>query len=815
MIKYCLVLLSLLLPFFQSAAQPGQAVGLLTGNVLDSRGKAVENATVKLIAYGDSLRNKATLTSKDGEFSFSELVFGYYKLSISYVGLQPLLIDSIFFRNDRYDFNMPDLVLKPKSSEVLEDVVVYAEKPLVQSKDGNITFNAGESALAAGSSVSELLTQVPLVTKDADGKVTVRGKEPRILIDDKPVSLNMQQLQDLLESMPGSSVEKIEVLTNPPPQYANEQGGVINIVTRKGKVGKSGRVSLSGGTRGEFLFNAGFNYRKQGLSYSIYAGTGYNKYGGSGYSVRNNIYADSTNFYNTNSRNNSKGLRPNLRFNLDYDFNKKNALSVLFLLNHANTDNFSLTEYRNVNRFGEYWKLSDRSITSGNTSYSPALTATYLYRGRPGETFRLISSVNYSYGRNNRDFFQEFFNPDFSPTGLDSMQRQNNLTRVNGHTLNASYDRMLNNKKTFISAGGVYNRSNNHVVIDASYKKKPEGTMEKLDQVSNDFRFHQTVVNLRASVKQLLGQDFSVTAGTSAEHTAIWFELLKENRDVKNNYITWLPFANINKTWREKLSLTLAYRRSIRRPGIGELNPTVDISDPFTIRFGNPDLEASTSHNLDFIIGRTKTKYFLNLGIGYNSVQDIYSIVRTLLPEGKTQVTWENISGRKEYEISSWNGLTLSRKARVNFSASYTYNKYSAFDKTVRKFRDGGSFTSNMNFVLNPSPLWTFNGGFNVNRFASAQGFARWNTSMHMGVMRRFFNKKLTVTLATVDPFVNQQRRTFTYGTNFTLESYSMTRTQNFRFTLGYTFNNAPKKKTTARLPVKQEKPGKNAVKEQ
>jgi outer membrane receptor for ferrienterochelin and colicin len=49
------------------------------------------------------------------------------------------------------------------------------------------------------------------------------------------VELNLQQLQDLLESMPGSSIEKIEVMTNPPPQYANEQGGVINIVTKKVK----------------------------------------------------------------------------------------------------------------------------------------------------------------------------------------------------------------------------------------------------------------------------------------------------------------------------------------------------------------------------------------------------------------------------------------------------------------------------------------------------------------------------------------------------------------------------------------------------
>ena len=144
------------------------------------------------------------------------------------MGLQVLTIDSIHFRTERFDFNLTDIVLKPKSTELLEDVVIYAEKPLIQSKDGNITFNAGESALAAGSNASDLLTQVPLVAKDADGKISVRGKEPKILIDDKPVELNLQQLQDLLESLPGSSIEKIEVMTNPPPQYANEQGGVIN-----------------------------------------------------------------------------------------------------------------------------------------------------------------------------------------------------------------------------------------------------------------------------------------------------------------------------------------------------------------------------------------------------------------------------------------------------------------------------------------------------------------------------------------------------------------------------------------------------------
>ena len=261
------------------------------------------------------------LTDKNGEFSFTDLSFGYYSLNISYIGYASLRIDSINVRAERADFNLADIMLSTKSKE-LESVVVYAEKPLIQSKDGNITFNASESAVAAGSNASELLNIVPLVSKDPNGKILVRGKEPKILIDDKPVELNLQQLQDLLESLPGSSIEKIEVMTNPPPQYANEQGGVINIVTRKGKVGMGGRLSVTAGTRGEGSINGSFNYRKNKFSINVSAGTAVNRFVGFGNSERKNIYPDSVNYLKTQSDFLNKSIRPYLRVNMDYEISK-------------------------------------------------------------------------------------------------------------------------------------------------------------------------------------------------------------------------------------------------------------------------------------------------------------------------------------------------------------------------------------------------------------------------------------------------------------------------------------------------------------
>lgn len=777
-----------------SAISQAKEPGVITGNVLDQNKKALNGGSVSLFLLNDSAQKFSTTTDREGAFTINNIPFGYYRLRITYVGMQSLNLDSIWFRAERYDFNLNDLLLKPAAASQLDEVVVYAEKPLIQSKDGNITFNAGESALAAGSNASELLETVPLVTKDASGKITVRGKEPKVLIDDKPVELNLDQLRDLLESMPGSSIEKIEVLTNPPPEYASEQGGVINIVTKKGKVGRSGRINLSAGTRGEASLNGSFNYRKQGLAISINAGVGYNKLIGNGYSIRNNIYSDSSNFFKTNNNFINKGWRPNFRFNLDYDFNKNNLLRITLSFNENNYNNFNSTEYRNINRFDELWKFSRRDIANKGDNYSPSLSMNYTWKIKAGETFKVISGYNFSYNKSDRDYYQQYFNPDGSANGTDSTQQQLNDTKINGHYVRLSYDKMLSNKMTFLSFGSAYTRSNNHVVTDASYKKKPEGTMLPLDALSNNLWFHQTVSNLRASVKQVFKGEFSFTLGTSAERTDILFDLIKENKKASNDYWTFLPFANINKTWREKLSLTLSYRRSINRPGIGHLNPTVDISDPYNIRFGNEKLEASTAHNFDFVVSRTRPKYFINLGLGYNIVQDVFSTVRTLLPDGKTQVTWENISGRKEYEISTWNGITLTKKLKLNFSTSYNYNKYSTFDKTVRKFRDGGSFSSNLSYNYTLSDNWNFTGRFNLNRFANPQGYARWTTSMNLGVQRKLLNKKLVITFNAIDPFVQQRNRSYTYGPNFNLESFSTTQTRNYRLSIAYNFNKAAKK---------------------
>ncbi len=775
--------------------------GIIIGTVMDAdNSKAVAGATVTLSRFTDSVFSVSSITVKDGSFSFDQLPMGYYRLQISFVGYNNLKLDSIYLRAERFDFDLNEIKLRKRTTD-LEEVIVYTEKPLIESKDGKIIFNAGESALSASSSTTELLKQAPLVNVDNDGKVQLRGKEVKILIDDKPVELNGKQLQDLLESMPGSMIDKIEVMTTPPPQYATERGGVINIVTKKGRVGMSGRLNITYGTRGEKAFSGNFSYRKNKIAINASAGIGYNEYEGSSYSIRQNIYADSSNHFNTNGSNGSNSLRPNARISIDYDYNKRNAFNATVYYNSSDAESNNQTQYTNLNRFDNIYKLSNRFINTNANSHSPNGNFTWTIKGKKaGVVFKTILGMNTSLGESQRDYYQQYLNPDYSFNGSDSSQQQVTDAKSYTYTMRNNYDRPLKENKWYLSAGNGIIASTSHNILTTSYLKKPDNIFLKNDLLSNDISFKQNIFFYRAALRYTIKPEFNVTAGVQVEQTTTKFDIVNNSDDYANNYWSALPFATIIKKWENDVTVTLSYKRTIQRPGITQLNPSVDYADPYNTRFGNPYLKPWFADNFDIIFGKWNKKYYFNISGGYNALQDIYSSIRTLQPDGKTTTTWQNLSGRKEYETNAWGGYTINKKAKVNLSVGYSYNQYSLHDRTVNRYHNGGSLFSTLNGNYQFNDLLNATGSFTFNRFANPQGTVRSSTSMNIGVQQKFFKKKLVVSLSVIDPFRQQQNKVFTYAPNFNLESYSLTQTRNFRIGLGYLFSKKAKKKPAVPL---------------
>jgi hypothetical protein len=789
------------------AQSPGLHPGLVIGSILDAdNSRAIQGAGIVLILLSDTTVQHNQLSLKDGDFLFDKLAFGYYRLRVNAVGYTPLVIDSIFIRAERFDFDLNDIKLN-KHSSLMNEVTVYAEKPLIENKDGKIIFNTGESALSSGATATELLKQTPLVNVDNDGKILLRGKEVKILIDDKPVELDSKQLQDLMESMPGSLIERIEVMTTPPPQYANERGGVINIVTKKGKVGFNAKLNINYGTRGEAGISGNLTYRKNKMAINFSAGYGYSIFNGDSYSNRQNYYTDSTNYFNTIAESHNNSHRPNLRLSVDYDLTKKQSLNFTAQYNGSNSVNENSTEYSNLNRFYQVYKLSNRITGTDNKNRSPVFNLTYTLKGKnPKTILKVITGFNINAYNNEKDFYQQYLNPDHTPNGSDSAQEQNTTSKNNTVSLRINYDKPLKENKWSLNAGAMYSRYNNHNVLNTAFMKKPEQVFVKNELLSNDFLFHQTIYGLRAGIRYDFVPDFFISAGLQPEYTETNFDIQNNSNRYVNNYWSFLPFVTVMKKWKNDVSLNYSYKRTVQRPRLNELNPSLDYADPYNTRSGNPYLQPYYADNFDLAVGKWNKSYNINASVGYNALQGIYSSIRTLQADGSTFTTWQNISGRKEYEASLWGGYTLTKKAKANVSFGYTYNVYSAFDRTVRYFRNGGSFYSTLNGSYQFSDLMNANASFTFNRFANPQGRVRSTLSMNLGVQRKFFQKRIIVTLNFIDPFRQQQNTNFTYGSNFNLESYSTTNTRNYRIVLSYVFKKNPKKSGREELLKKLQK---------
>lgn len=780
--------------------------GSITGNVLEARsGKALPFASIRITGLTDTTRSSAIVADKNGAFEIKKLLFGYYRLSIEVVGFAKTNMDSIRVHADRVDVFLGDVKLNDASGS-LNEVIVYAEKPLIENRDGKVVYNVSESALSNGSNASEMLKNLPLMNANPDGTLLLRGKEPLILMDEKPVNVSGQQLSDLLESLPANVVEKVEIMTNPPPEYATYPGGVINIVTKKGRVGIYERIGISSGTRGEAAVSGNFNYRSSKLNLSSYIGVGRNEVRGSSYSHRQNIYRDSVNYFYNESSFINRNQYPNARIQADYDFTKQSSGSLVYQGNLNYFKNSSDIIYTNRDSARNIYKASTRSNQYDGNGYSHGISASYQWKGKnPVEKIQVYSGISFSKNDNDRGYYQQFLQANFIPTGLDSTQVQLLDNYVRSFYLNLNYNKPLNDTGTiYLTMGTSYSNNTYHNILSTSYLRRTDRVYVGNDLLSNNFYFLQSVFTARAAIVISMPHQWRLIAGGQAEHTLSEFQFIKGNSaDANNAYWRVLPSVTVRKEFGKELNMAWVFRETIRRPGITELNPNIDYSDPYNIRFGNPMILPALTDNYDFNIGYVARKFNVNANLGYNRVKNVFSSVRTLIDSGKTQITYQNISDQEELQASCWSGITVTRKFKVNISAGYIYNLYSDREKQLYRYVNGGSFYTTFNYSYAPDNLTVIEANNRFNSFANPQGKARSNINMSISAYRKFFNKHLIISFAAIDPFGLQTYNGYTYGTNFNIESHSESNTRNFRIGISYQIS---KTVVRSQLDAKQKK---------
>ena len=249
---------------------------VITGKIVEKQTNTpLEYATAIFKHKQDAKKVFGATANEKGMFSV-EIVPGTYDVSFEFLSFKNKTIVNQTYTESK---SLGIIVLEEEATS-LKEVEVVAERTTVELKLDKKIYNVGKDMLVKGGTASDVLDNVPSVSVDVEGNVSMRGNENvKILIDGKPSGLAGINVAEALKQLPADSVEKVEVITNPSSRYEAEGGaGIINIVLRKGKAnGLNGSVILSVGEPANNGISASFNKRTDHFNFFTNSGYSYRK----------------------------------------------------------------------------------------------------------------------------------------------------------------------------------------------------------------------------------------------------------------------------------------------------------------------------------------------------------------------------------------------------------------------------------------------------------------------------------------------------------------------------------------------------------
>ncbi|WP_425476371.1 TonB-dependent receptor plug domain-containing protein [Paraflavitalea speifideaquila] len=366
------------------------------------------------------------LSQPNGDFNIENLpLTANYRLNITIIGYKEFN-QPVAFRKGGAAATGQDLgnIKLEQDANTLDVVTVTGQKPALQMGIDRKFFDVDKSLTAAGGTAIDVMKNIPSVSVDVDGNVTLRNSSPQIFVDGRPTILTLDQI-------PADNIERVELITNPSAKFdAASTGGVINVILKKNKkLGLNGLASIGAGYPDILNGNLTLNLRQN--KFNFFASGNYNQSGGiaKSKSFRQNRKAGiATDYFNQQSEADRFRKFGSVRFGVDYFMDNRNTftLSQNFVSGNDRNDETQDQRYTNLNN--ELTQYGDRIANSkGNFNRS---NTQLLYKHKFAEAGKELSadiSYNTGGGSNSSLITNHYFKPDGSPAA------NTNIVRNVGH----------------------------------------------------------------------------------------------------------------------------------------------------------------------------------------------------------------------------------------------------------------------------------------------------------------------------------------------------------------------------------------------
>ncbi|WP_161888384.1 outer membrane beta-barrel family protein [Pontibacter russatus] len=792
------VLLLLLIFALPGMAQSGKTV-TVRGKVVDTQtGQPLPYASVGLFKSGDNGLATGNITDETGLFALEAPSGEYYAL-VEFMGYKAVKTPVFRLTSEKPEHQLGTLRLQPSAATALDEVVVQAEKSSMELSLDKKIFNVGQDLANAGGSATEILSNIPSVSVDAEGNVKLRGSENvRILIDGKPSGLVSFKGGSGLQQLQGSLIEKVEIITNPSARYEAEgMSGIINIVLKKErKSGFNGSFEVIAGEPTNYGGAANVNYRHKKVNFFLNYGLAYRVSPSEGSLYQELTADDTTSILRQSYDTRVRGFNNNIRGGLDYFFTETSILTASYMFRRSDANrirNIRYEDYLASQGLQSYTlRKQDENEDEVNAEYAISYKKTFAREGQElNADFRLLDYWESS----DQVYTQNTFSPEGAPDAAQALLQR---------SLNDEYEKQYLTQIDYVQPIGENGKL--EAGLRSSFRdmvndylvgnQAADGEITPLPGLDNYFIYDENI----NAIYGILGnktEKFTYQVGLRAEHTDVKTTLRETNEENPRRYTNLFPSAHITYNLPKEHALQVSYSRRVRRPVYFDLSPYFTLSDSRNVMGGNPNLDPEFTNA--FELGHIK--YYelgsLSSTLFYRQTTDKIATIRRVNSEGIATLRPENLLAEDAYG--------------AEFTGSFTPAAWWKFDQSFNFFRaiiDGSNFEENFStetyswfarhtsrFTLPKDIDFQVRANYEAPQ-KTPQGSQKSLYYMDLGLSKDIFNRKGTITLNVLDVFNTRINRSVYEGESiegvaFYTSSKSQGRRRQLNLTLSYRLHQA------------------------
>lgn len=767
---------------------------IVSGSVVDARANIISNATVSLFSAKDSSLIKAELSDSIGRYVFTDIAPGEYFLVATAVAFEKTVTETMAMNVENLQVTK-QIVLQPLA-KTLQGVTVEAVKPFVDKKIDRTIINVASSVSNAGTSALEVLEKSPGVTVDKDGNVSMAGKQKvLILLDGRPTYISGAGLTDMLKNMPASTLDQIEIMTNPPSKFdATGNSGVINIKTKKTKSkGVNGSVSNSFGYSDEFRTNhsLNLNYRKGktnlfgNYSYSLWQGNS------NAHFIRNFRNEESNRVETIFDQVNQGAYRSDnhsIKAGLDYDINRRTVIGMVVsgFLRNGYSNGINTNSLNNEKNEPDSLVIA----TSHSDRFGDNVSINFNIRHSFDSTGKDVTAdLDYlNYYQNGKQLLAtDYFLPNGQNLKPSSVLKGSLPSSVAIYSARADFTLPL--KTGMKLEAGI---KSSYVITDndALYQNQIDKEFIIDYNKTNHFIYKENVnaayVNFSKEFKK-----WGAQAGLRAENTNATGHQLgnSQHKDSSftKNYLNLFPTIFLSFKANKSNTLSANYGRRINRPAYEDLNPFLYFLDEFTYQVGNTLLQPEFTNNIEFshnFKGRVITT------LNYSHTFDAFTeILKQNNSERKTFQTKENISTKTSYGLavnfnipvtSFWNSVIYTNLSNTKYSGPLN-GKFLNVENT--------GFIANVNNQLKFTKGWDAElSGFYRSKSIEGQIVIHSIWRADAGIQKQILKDRGALKFSVRDVFNSQNFSGYIHYDNIDLSIMNTRINRTFSLTFSYRF---------------------------